>query len=121
MVPNGLSPPTPKNRLSGIFYMTKKTSLSDDVVPCLERAIAKALESYHCFMEQDAPEDAKGFSAHHNAAKVAIAHVELLLKIAKAAKKKAPQGQLETDLKKLISKAEAEVRNYRKIEKNAQS
>lgn len=101
--------------------MTKKTSLSDDVVPCLERAIAKALESYHCFMEQDAPEDAKGFSAHHNAAKVAIAHVELLLKIAKAAKKKAPQGQLETDLKKLISKAEAEVRNYRKIEKNAQS
>ena len=94
MVPNGLSPPTPKNRLSGIFYMTKKTSLSDDVVPCLERAIAKALESYHCFMEQDAPEDAKGFSAHHNAAKVAIAHVELYSKLQKRQRKRHPKVNL---------------------------
>lgn len=49
----------------------------------LPDAIAKALESYHLFMQQEIAEDAKSFAAHHSAAKVAIAHVELLLKLAK--------------------------------------
>lgn len=49
----------------------------------LPQAIAKALESYHAFMGQDVPEDAKGFSAHHTAAKVGIAHIDLLLKLAR--------------------------------------
>lgn len=49
----------------------------------LPQAIGKALESYHSFMGQDVPDDAKGFSAHHTAAKVAIAHIDLLLKLAR--------------------------------------
>ena len=49
----------------------------------LPQAIGKTLESYHLFMGQDVPEDAKGFSAHHSAAKVAIAHIDLLLKLAR--------------------------------------
>ncbi len=49
----------------------------------LPQAMNKTLASYHAFMAQDVPDDAKGFSAHHGAAKVAIAHVELLLKLAR--------------------------------------
>lgn len=49
----------------------------------LPDAIAKALTSYHRFADNSIPDDAKGFSAHHGACKVAIAHVELLLKLAR--------------------------------------
>lgn len=49
----------------------------------LPQAMNKTLSSYHSFMAQDVPDDAKGFSAHHSAAKVAIAHIELLLKLAR--------------------------------------
>lgn len=49
----------------------------------LPDAIAQALTSYHRFADQNIPEDAKGFSAHHSACKVAIAHIELLIKLAR--------------------------------------
>lgn len=49
----------------------------------LPDAIAKALTSYHTFMETDVGQDAKEFSAHHGACKIAIAHIELLLKLAR--------------------------------------
>ncbi|MGE4313024.1 MAG: hypothetical protein AB7E85_01970 [Pseudobdellovibrionaceae bacterium] len=50
----------------------------------LPDAIAKALLSYHLFMQKEISEDPKEFAAHHTAAKVAIAHVELLLKLGKS-------------------------------------
>ena len=49
----------------------------------LPDAIARALTSYHRFSRQEAPDEAKEFSAHHNACKVAIAHIELLIKLAR--------------------------------------
>lgn len=48
----------------------------------LPDAIAKALTSYQLFLEEGAHNDAKEFKAHHEACKVAIAHVELLIKLA---------------------------------------
>lgn len=48
----------------------------------LPDAIAKALTSYQLFLEEGAHTDAKEFKAHHDACKVAIAHVELLIKLA---------------------------------------
>lgn len=58
------------------------TQSRDDIARFLPDALEKAFKSYHDFMEQDVPEDAKGFGAHHTAAKVAIAHIELLMKLA---------------------------------------
>lgn len=49
----------------------------------LPDALDIALQSYHSFLRSDIPPDAKGFSAHHSACKIAIAHIELLLKLAK--------------------------------------
>ncbi len=49
----------------------------------LPDAIARALDSYHSFSAQEPPDEAKEFTAHHNACKVAIAHIELLIKLAR--------------------------------------
>lgn len=87
--------------------------LQPDVSDCLQKAISKALDSYHCFMEQDAPEDAKGFTAHHNAAKVAIAHVELLLKIAKSSSYESAANNGTEELKGLLKEAQDEVETYK--------
>lgn len=49
----------------------------------LPDALAVAIASYQKFAEQPAPDEAKEFTAHHNACKVAIAHIDLLIKFAK--------------------------------------
>lgn len=55
----------------------------EQIATFLPDAIAKALTSYHRFADSSIPDDPKGFSAHHGACKVAIAHIELLLKLAR--------------------------------------
>jgi hypothetical protein len=50
----------------------------------LPDAIAKALTSYHEFAERNIViNQAKAFSEHHSACKVAVAHIELLIKLAR--------------------------------------
>ena len=49
----------------------------------LPDAIGQALKSYYRFSQQSASFEAKEFSAHHSACKVAIAHIELLIKLAR--------------------------------------
>lgn len=65
--------------------MTEKIEYAgrDQIATFLPDAIAKALTSYHRFADNSIPDDPKGFSAHHGACKVAIAHIELLLKLAR--------------------------------------
>lgn len=55
----------------------------EQIAKFLPDAIAKALTSYHQFAERDMDShNAKSFSDHHKACKVAIAHIELLIKLA---------------------------------------
>jgi hypothetical protein len=49
----------------------------------LPDAIARTLKSYRGFSEQKPAEEARDFYAHHNACKVAISHIELLIKLAR--------------------------------------
>ncbi len=82
----------------------------------LPQAIEKSLCSYHLFMEQDVPDDAKGFSAHHSAAKVAIAHIELLLKLAHWAKlpdENTSDARNSGELAAMIVQARAELHAYK--------
>lgn len=48
----------------------------------LPEAFQAAIDSYRAFYDQPLPEDAKAFSAHHAACKAAIAHLQLLIKLA---------------------------------------
>lgn len=66
----------------------KSSEMLDDksrerIAEFLPDALATALQSYYSFAKTDIPDTAKGFSDHHNACKVAIAHIDLLLKLAK--------------------------------------
>lgn len=49
----------------------------------LPEKISQVMESYENFSELPIPDDAKGFSAHHNACKSAVVHAETLLKLAR--------------------------------------
>ena len=82
------------------------------VASFLPAAIEKALASYHVFSDQDIPDDAKGFSAHHSACKVAIAHVELLLKLARWADVESGLPDETDRLSAMLISAAEEVRRY---------
>lgn len=82
----------------------------------LPGAIAAALLSYSRFLEEQAtqedPTDAKNFKAHHDACKVAIAHIELLLKLAKGINPGAVHGDGGLDramIAGLLISAQAEI------------
>lgn len=76
----------------------------------LPAAIDHAMQSYREFYEKEKPEGAKDFSAHHTACKTAIAHVELLLKLAAWAK--LPDADTDNTLTTMLKEAEAEVKRY---------
>lgn len=87
-----------------------ETETRAQIAAFLPAAIDKALASYHRFSENDVPHDSKGFAAHHSACKVAIAHVELLLKLARWAD--IGESEPSDDLTAMLSQAEEEVRRY---------
>ncbi|MBU6234528.1 MAG: hypothetical protein KGQ41_01675 [Alphaproteobacteria bacterium] len=80
------------------------------VAQSLPDAIDHAMQSYRLFSNQNVSTDAKEFSAHHAACKTAIAHIELLLKLAAWAK--LPDKNTDGELATLLSDAEEELRKY---------
>lgn len=82
----------------------------------LPGAIAAALQSYSNFLEEQATSeeqpDSKDFKAHHDACKVAIAHIELLVKLAKWADLPDPvlgDQARHAELQAMIALANAEI------------
>lgn len=83
----------------------------------LPDAIARALTSYHGFSERDISDQPKDFSAHHTACKVAIAHIELLIKLARWADlpdAKADDHNQQIVLAAVMKEAEDELKRHRK-------
>lgn len=85
----------------------------------LPDALASALTSYQLFLQREHAEDPKNFKAHHDACKVAIAHVELLIKLAQWAD--LPSAQVEDEshqkmLAAMIQNAQSELAQYKKRE-----
>lgn len=76
----------------------------------LPAKISQVMQSYEDFSSQPVPEDAKGFTAHHNACKSAVVHAETLIKLARwtegeAPETAAPSGM--TGLENLLQEAQA--------------
>lgn len=70
--------------------------------------IRAALDGYETFTADAPPADAKGFAAWHAAAKAALAHVELLVKLARWADGKADAAADGTDgVDRLLAEARA--------------
>ena len=78
------------------------------VAEFLPQALSKTLESYREFISREVPDDAKNFSNHHAAAKVAISHIQLLIKLAAWAQLP-EQGSATGTLNDLFAEAQAEL------------
>ena len=92
--------------------ITKETRLYLETF--LPEALSKALESYHRFSGRDVVQDTKEFSDHHAACKVAISHVELLLKLAKWADLNIQDANVPDLTEKNLADALADVKKFRK-------
>ena len=78
-----------------------------DIAAFLPNAMQTAIQSYMGFAEQEATEpeknnEAKSFKDHHDACKVAIAHIKLLVELAKWAD--LPTPELEDEVKQEVLK-----------------
>ncbi len=82
----------------------------------LPDAIARALTAYHEFTKSDAEEkDCKKFAANHAACKAAVAHIELLIKLAKWAElpdAKAEDHNNQIVLAAMMQEAQDELTDY---------
>ena len=75
----------------------------------LPARIRAALGGYERFTSDDPPADAKGFAAWHAAAKAALAHVEVLVKLARWAEGKPDDAAAADDdgVETLLARARA--------------
>ncbi len=73
-----------------IEVMTRK-----QIAEFLPKALEAAIVSYQLFSDKSVSEDADKFKKYHGACKVAIAHIELLLKLAKLAD--LPDDEIESE------------------------
>lgn len=91
----------------------------EQIAEFLPESIRKALTSYKEFMEeQKAGGKAKDFKEHHMACKVAISHIELLLKLARWADLPDADVQGQNDqvvLLAALTEAEKELKEYEDI------
>lgn len=83
-------------------------SLRGRLQSVLPARILSAVGAYERFVTDEPPADAKGFAAWHAAAKAALAHVELLVKLARWAEGKAPEDNAAAGgLDRLLAEARA--------------
>ncbi len=96
-----------------------ETASREQIAMFLPEAIRKTLTSYKQFMETEkAGIDAKEFKDHHTACRVAIAHIELLLKLARWAD--LPDAVTQDQNNKIVllaalNEAEKELKEYEDI------
>ncbi len=79
-------------------------------------ALRRAIESYKEFMEYENSGPAKDFKEHHTAAKVAISHIELLIKLGEWAQLQGRDTADEDILRSIMAEAEAELKAYQESE-----
>ena len=79
----------------------------------LPDALAAALTSYEVFARKEIDMEPKSFTAHHTACKVAIAHIELLLKLARRMMDQSGTGDdTQLRLRDMIARAQNELDHY---------
>lgn len=83
-----------------------------ELAAVLPPLITAAADSYRGFAAAAAPDDAKGFAAHHAACKAALAHMELLIKLAQWAEDdttdQPPPGDVDT-VERLLATARSAI------------
>lgn len=89
-----------------------EAAMRESIAKFLPNALEKAISSYENYMNKD-PKEIKDFKAHHDACKVALAHIDLLLKLAKLADIEDPELEDKNHqkiLQDLIERGHSELR-----------
>ena len=96
---------------------TIRQQLLAQIAAVLPDAMQVALTSYQCFTAEERLTSAKDFKDHHAACKPAIAHIELLLKLADFLEAQEASGTAETlnyeAMHAMVQKAQAAVDEFR--------
>lgn len=88
-------------------------ALKSNLKKTLPQKISRVISSYEEFAQQLVPEDAKGFTAHHNACRSAVVHAETLLKLARWTADDASCGASSaSELQRLLAEAHEEAERY---------
>jgi len=81
-------------------------ALRKQIRAALPSLLGKALTGYRRFAAEPPPKDAKGFATHHAACRAALAHMELLLRLARWAEANGNSDESSgEDIAKLILEA----------------
>lgn len=80
----------------------------------LPKAIENAMISYELFLDEGAKKETDEFKKYHEACKVALAHVALLIKMGGWAGEEKPAKGEEVDLGALLENAQKEAENGNK-------
>ncbi len=83
------------------------SGLRQKLAASLPRRIQAAIAGYEVFAASEPPDDSKGFAAWHAAAKAALAHVDLLVKLARWAEGTTEVEDGEAGLDRMLSQARA--------------
>ncbi len=89
-----------------------------EIAKALPCAIKTAMDSYRIFTAAEQSADAKDFKAHHDACKVAIAHIQLLIKLAEWVGAKTGDGGIDDALMAQILESSREVDAYQSSNSN---
>ncbi len=82
--------------------------LRTQVLAMLPGLMGKAMTSYRRFAAAQQPKDPKGFATHHAACRAALAHMELLIRLARWAEtNEVGNEESNEDVTKLIAEARA--------------
>ncbi len=84
-----------------------------EIINFLPDLIARALTSYSQYAERPVDIESKEFSEYHKSCKVAIAHIELLIKLAKWADKQSNESE-DPILTGVLQRAREELFAYKK-------
>lgn len=87
-----------------------------DLQDLLPGFIEKAMASYCRFSAAEVPGDAKGFAAYHGACRAALAHLDMLQRIARGVKAGGGDGSGREDAAPLIEKARAALERMERSE-----
>ena len=81
----------------------------------LPKALETAMASYRAFSRQKISDDPIAFKKHHDACKVSVAHIELLIKLARWAKlpdDNLNDKQAQKEMHKLMQSAQGEIDSF---------
>ena len=88
--------------------MTFEEYARSEITAILKETTEKAIASYYCYARKDFQNDmAKDFTEYHKSCKIAAAHLDLLIRLARWADKS------ETAKEENIDEAQTEFENYR--------